>query len=51
MSIQVANKNTESCDRNERVFNSVSLLSEQKIREFVAKHKQSEYKSNTKKLC
>ena len=30
---------------------SVSLLSEQKIREFVAKYEQSEHKPNTKKLC
>lgn len=34
-----------------KIWISASLLSEQKNSEFVAKHEQSEHKSNTKKLC
>ncbi len=51
MNKQVKNKNTTSYEQSKYAWNSASLLSEQKIREFVAKPEQSEHKSNTKKLC
>lgn len=39
------------CERSEYLSDSARLLSEQKIREFVAECEQSEHCPNTRKLC